>query len=130
MSMDYAANTGYCISYDELKKLCPQQVSDVENHPDFESWVEVAMTSYDDEGQLGGAVKKLCEEFSRETNVSGTYLELSFMNYSMECYSEYDDVDSHDGCIFLVDGVMMKTPAGERFEDQGIISKASFVTFG
>lgn len=124
--MDYAANTGQCISYKDLKTMCPEQITAIESHPGFSSWQEVAMEFYDDEGLLDGTVEHLCEAFSDKTIVDGKCLELALVHY--EDGSKYDEPNDHDGCVFEVIGTYETTPAGKKFED--IIRNFSFVSFG
>ena len=128
MSMDYAACTGHCISYADLKALLPKQVMSIESHPDFEDWSTLAENSFDDEDQLDGLVSELCDAFSELTTVDGYSLTLSILRHDHESRSEYDEVESEGSCVFEVSGLFQKTPAAKKFDH--VIKEFSVVQFG
>lgn len=55
----------------------------------------------------------MIEVFSN--NTEGLTLSLGF--YNEDDGDRYDEVDSHEGCVFFVGGMVALTPAGEKFKD-------------
>lgn len=128
MSMDYAACTGHCISYENLKKMLPNEIAAVESHPDFEDWSTVAQYNFDDEDQLDGTVTALCDAFQKATEVGEHSLTLSILMHDPDEGSRYDEVSREGSCVFEVSGLFQKTPAAKKFDD--VLEEFSVVQFG
>ena len=115
MGMGASPCSGWVIGYNDLKKICPKEVSLVEGDEEFEDWGEVSRGFEFDELPvvMQKAVEGLIGVFSN--NTGGLTLSLGF--YDEEGGDRYDQVDSHEGCVFFVDGMVSLTPAGEKFKD-------------
>lgn len=150
MSMDSYACGGYVIDYKNLKKLCPAEIKSIEStqYWDYVGWRSLArginfsdpdtiVESLEDSGDtfttkerqaLAQAyvklVKNLCAAFKKRTGGLTLYLN----DYSDEDGSSYDEVDEHEGCIFVVGGMVQLTPAGKRF--QKVIEQQRWTQFG
>lgn len=114
---------GYVISLEELTKLCPETVKQVEAYPDFNGWGSVAENVEDNPAELANLVDALIEDFNKKTG-----LELSIDYYDTVTAERYDVVDHSDGCVFTVQGMTMLTPAGEKFKH--IINEQSWTGWG
>jgi len=115
MGMGAGACSGWLISYENLKKICPKEVDLVEGDEGFEDWGEVSRAVEFDELPVGRqkAVEGLIDVFSN--NTGGLTLSLGF--YDEDSGDRYDEVDSHEGCVFYVGGMVALTPAGEKFKE-------------
>ena len=114
MGMGTGACSGWVISYDNLKKICPKEIDDIEGAEEFEDWGEVSRGFEFDE--LPDSIKKSVEDLVGQfLNTTGLTLSLGF--YREDDGDRYDEVDSHEGCVFFVDGMVALTPAGEKFKD-------------
>ena len=114
MGMGTGACSGWIISYDNLKKICPKEIDDIEGAEEFEDWGEVSRAVEFDE--LPDSIKKSVEDLVGQfLNTTGLTLSLGF--YREDDGDRYDEVDSHEGCVFFVDGMVALTPAGEKFKD-------------
>ena len=114
MGMGTGACSGWIISYDNLKKICPKEIDDIEGAEEFEDWGEVSRGFEFDE--LPDSIKKSVEDLVGQfLNTTGLTLSLGF--YREDDGDRYDEVDSHEGCVFFVDGMVALTPAGEKFKD-------------
>lgn len=132
MSYDVYGVSAYVISYDDLKKLCPQEIKKIESLPSFEDmgWGPIAhFQSYDDIEYLYDYIdceeeelESIAEEYSQlivqlqEAFNKKTGLTLYLDTYDSDCGSSYDSVPEYDGCIFCVQGVVEVTPAGKKYE--------------
>ncbi len=115
MGMGASPCSGWIISYNDLKKICPKEVDLVEGDEEFEDWGEVSRGFEFDELPvvMQKAVEGLIGVFSN--NTGGLTLSLGF--YDEEGGDRYDQVDSHEGCVFFVDGMVALTPAGKKFKE-------------
>ena len=114
MGMGTGACSGWIISYDNLKKICPKEIDDIEGAEEFEDWGEVSRGFEFDE--LPDSIKKSVEDLVGQfLNTTGLTLSLGF--YHEDDGDRYDEVDSHESCVFFVDGMVALTPAGEKFKD-------------
>lgn len=123
--MGIGACSGWTISYDDLKKICPKELDLIESDSEFDTdirvydfqffggnWGEVARGFEMDE--LTDSIKKSVDDLIRKFfNNTGLTLSLGFYNEE----GRYDEVDSHEGCVFFVDGMVALTPAGEKFKN-------------
>jgi hypothetical protein len=152
MGMGNFACDGFTISYDNIKKMCPAEIEAIENGPHWKylGWGELAKgIDFQDEETIADVfldaededcvseeqskefakeyvklVKQLEEAFEKKTD--GLTLFLS--HYNEDEGDRYDSVDHKDGCIFMVDGMVDYTPAGEKHKD--IVKKNRWVQFG
>ena len=114
MGMGTGACSGWIVSYENLKKICPKEVDLVEGAEEFEDWGEVSRGFEFDE--LPDSIKKSVHDLVGQfLNTTGLTLSLGF--YNEDDGDAYDEVDSHEGCVFFVDGMVALTPAGEKFKD-------------
>ena len=114
MGMGASPCSGWVIGYNDLKKICPKEVDLVEGDEEFEGWGEVSRGFEFNElpDILGKSVEDLIGQFFNNT---GLALSLGF--YNEDDGDRYDQVDSHESCVFFVDGMVALTPAGEKFKD-------------
>lgn len=78
------------------------------------NWGEVSRAVEFDE--LPDSIKKSVEDLVGQfLNTTGLTLGLGF--YNEDDGDRYDEVASHEGCVFFVDGMVALTPAGEKFKD-------------
>jgi hypothetical protein len=132
MGMGAGACSGWVISYDDLKKICPKEVSLVESAVGFDNgilgewnWGEVSRAVEFDE--LPDSIKKSVEDLVGQfLNTTGLTLSLGF--YNEDDGDRYDEVASHEGCVFFVDGMVALTPAGEKFKD--IVKQQLWTQYG
>ena len=114
MGMGAGACYGWIISYDELKKICPKEIDDIEGSEEFEDWGGLSRGFEFDE--LPDSIKKSVEDLVGKFGIN-TNLTLGLGFYDEDGGDRYDQVDSHEGCVFFVDGMVSLTPAGEKFKD-------------
>jgi hypothetical protein len=127
MGMGAGACSGWVISYDDLKSICPKEVDLIERDREFDTdirvydfqffggnWGEVSRGFEMDE--LPDSIKKSVDDLIGQfLNATGLTLSLGF--YNEDDGDRYDEVASHEGCVFFVDGMVALTPAGEKFKD-------------
>lgn len=125
MGMGTGACYGWTISYDNLKKICPKEIADVESVKEFEDWGEFSRDIELDDLPAGvqKATQSLIESFAKSTGLT-----LSFAFYNEDDGDRYDEVDNYEGCIFIVDGMWSYTPAGEKFKD--VVKQQLWTQFG
>jgi hypothetical protein len=114
MGMGASACYGWVISYDDLKKICLKEIDNIEVSEEFEDWGEVSRGFEFNELPVGmqKSVEDLIGQFFSNTNLT---LNLGF--YNADDGDRYDQVDSHESCVFFVDGMVSRTPAGEKLKD-------------
>ena len=115
MGMGAGACYGWVISYDDLKKICPKEMGLIDERvEEFEGWGEVSRRFEFNElpDIFEKSVEDLIGQFFSNTNLT---LNLGF--YNADDGDRYDQVDSHEGCVFFVDGMVSLTPAGEKFKE-------------
>jgi hypothetical protein len=155
MGMGSFAVGSFVIGYDDLKKICPDEISAIENEKFFKDigWYYIGRwLAWDDINEIEDAILDNCydEEKDDEYNqkvaeeVSGRYnhlvanlknafekktgLTLYFDHYDEDGGDRYDNPNDKDGCIFCVDGMVQLTPAGEKYKD--IITEHRWTQFG
>jgi hypothetical protein len=155
MGMGSFAVNSFVIGYDDLKKIVPEQIESIENEKFFKnigwgvigqwlSWDDIAAIKdaiFDccfDEDQDDDYNQKVVEETSRvyvnhinNLQISfneKTGLTLYFDHYDEDGGDRYDNPNDKDGCIFCVDGMMVLSPAGEKFKD--IVSERRWTQYG
>jgi len=137
------------ISYENLKRICPDEIRSIEEDSnfaytgwfmlgraiDFDDWEMFSENALEnlnsDDEKLGveiadnfkNKVKTLCENFNKTTN-----LELYLSSYDADNGDRYDEPNDHEGCVFSVAGVYQYTPAGEKYKD--VIVKSQWTQFG
>ena len=114
MGMGAGACYGWVISYDDLKSICPKEVYLVECDEKFEDWGEVSRGF--EFNELPDSIKKSVEDLVGKFRIN-TDLTLGLGFYNEDEGDRYDEVDSHEGCVFFVDGMVSLTPAGEKFKE-------------
>lgn len=128
MGMGASACSGWLISYENLKEMCPKEIDLVEGAEEFDNWGEVAkaVEFSDDELPVGiqKAVESLLEVFSNNTGG----LTLCLGSYDEDSGDRYDEVDAHEGCVFYVGGMVALTPAGEKFKS--VVNQRFWTQFG
>lgn len=153
MGMGNYAVSSFVIGYDDLKKICPKEIHAVEEEIYFDviGWGLIGQwLSWDDPDQLKDNVIDSidnedfdeCEKISEEivsiydkhiTKLKDAFhkntgLTLYFDYYNAEDGDRYDMPNDKDGCIFCVDGMVVLSPAGEKYKD--IISERRWTQFG
>lgn len=127
MGMGYSGCYADVVDQSFVEEVAPAELENFLNTLE-KSDVEVA--EFARESQYGGgdwdepvgdAYDALTEKFKSET---GLELEIAYHSSEDEG-SRYDDVD---GVFWVVGGVYMKTPAGEKYKNR--ITRAFYVTFG
>jgi hypothetical protein len=149
----YAVNS-YVITYDELKKICPDEIAAIEKEKYFDSvgWNSIGYwMSWDDPDQFEENIldslvdnpesedsEKIAEEMVKVydnhiINLTKAFnektgLTLYFDNYDEDQGDRYDEPGDEDGCIFCVNGMVQLSPAGEKYKD--IITERRWTQFG
>lgn len=154
MGMGSFAVGSFVIGYDDLKKICPEEIAMIESEKLFGQCIDWGVISqwlsWDDISVLEDAILDYCPDEDNEDNqkvaeeVSEKYnhlvadlknsfyektgLTLYFDHYDEDGGGRYDDPNDKDGCIFCVNGMVQLTPAGEKYKD--IISERRWTQFG
>jgi len=157
MGMGIFAVGSFVIEYDDLKKICPDEIKAIENAKYFDSvgWGNIGrwLTWSDDDQMMDSIHDAVLDDKSHPTirlelsyeqitqdifetlvvNLKTSFnkntgLSLYFDHYDEEGGDRYDNPGDKDGCIFCVDGMMQLTPAGEKFKD--IISERRWTQYG
>jgi len=149
------AVSSFVIGYDDLKKICPEQIESIENEKFFKhigwgvmgqwlcwddiSYVEDAIldSCYDDDHD-DDYNQKVAEEVGEKYNhlvadlknafYEKTGLTLYFDHYDEDGGDRYDEPNDKDGCIFCVGGMVQLTPAGEKYKD--IVTERRWTQYG
>lgn len=155
MGMGSFAVSSFVIGYDDLKKICPDQIESIENEKFFKdigwgvigqwlSWDDIAVIEdaildncYDND-QDDDYNQKVAEETSRSyvnhiNNLQTSFnektgLTLYFDHYDEDGGDRYDNPNDKDGCIFCVDGMVVLSPAGQKFKD--IVTERRWTQYG
>lgn len=149
------AVSSFVISYDDLKKIVPEQIESIENEKFFGDigWGIIGQwLGWDDIAVLEDAIldycfdedkdddhnQKVAEETSRTyinhiNNLQSAFnektgLTLYFDHYDEDGGDRYDEPNDKDGCIFCVGGMVQLTPAGEKFKD--IVTERRWTQYG
>jgi len=135
MGMGHSANYAEIITLEDMRKLLPKEMSELENSieeefddvGDIESFFSYSFEDYPESNSVK-ALKKLQEAFEKLTTV-GTGSEclkiyVAYHNREEEG-DRYDDVD---GAFFIVTGVYQLTAPAQKFKD--FIKRALWTTFG
>jgi len=149
MGMGSFAVNSYVIEYDELKKICPDEIAAIENEKFFDitGWGTIAnWQTWDDPDQFTDEIYFMNENIDDDTvekyveiydnlliNLNKSFhkktgLALYFDHYDMDGGNRYDQPGDKDGCIFCVNGMVQLTPAGEKYKD--IITERRWTQFG
>jgi hypothetical protein len=152
MGMGSFAVGSFVIEYDDLKKICPEEIAAVEGEKFFNDigWGTIGQwLAWDDPDQFKEEIEALytndkediddiLDEYVKiydkhiidlkDAFNKKTGLTLYFDIYDSECGGRYDNPGDKDGCIFCVDGMVQLTPAGEKFKD--IVSERKWTQFG
>ena len=155
MGMGSYAVGSFVIGYDDLKKICPDEISAIENEKFFKDigWFHIGRwLAWDDINEIEDAIldncydedhddeynQKIAEEISNKYNIhvadlkntfeKKTGLTLYFDSYDEDGGDRYDNPNDKDGCIFCVDGMVQLTPAGEKYKD--IITEHRWTRYG
>jgi len=152
MGMGTFAVGSFVIEYDDLKKICPEEICTIENEKFFGDvdWSVIAQwQTWDDPDQLKDAIYDLYVNNEEEvddiveqyveiydkhiTNLKNSFnaktgLTLYFDHYDMDGGDRYDNPGDKDGCVFCVDGMVQLTPAGEKFKD--IVTQRQWTQYG
>lgn len=142
MGMGTFAVNSFVIEYDDLKKICPNEIKAIEKEKDFKEigWRNIGRWQtwddpdhitcmFDDEvsEELLQTYDKLITDLKRSFNKK-TKLTLYFDSYDEESGDRYDNPGNKDGCIFCVDGMVQLTPAGEKYKD--IVTPRRWTQYG
>jgi len=155
MGMGSFAVNSFVIGYDDLKKICPDEIAAIENEKFFSDigwgvigqWLscdDIALVediildwSYDEDHD-DDYNQKVAETISEKYNhlvadlknsfYEKTGLILYFDHYDSDGGDRYDEPDDKDGCIFCVSGMMVLSPAGEKFKD--IVTERRWTQYG
>lgn len=133
MAMGHSACQVTGIKKEFLDKNFPDLMRAIENHAEFDNWDSTADDLIDTSmGDNVPGIRKLFnelqEQFTKLTETNGQGLKLFVIRYQSEDAEPYDEVEHTDGCIFAVEGVYVKTPAAQRFEQDLI--EMSWTPFG
>ena len=125
MGMGAGACSGWIISYDNLKKICPKEIDDIEGSEEFEDWGEFSRGF--EFNELPDSLKKYVEDLVGKF-ASNTGLTLGLGFYNEDDGDRYDEVDSHESCVFFVEGMVSLTPAGEKFKN--VVNQRLWTQYG
>jgi hypothetical protein len=155
MGMGSFAVSSFVIGYDDLKKICPDEINAIENEQYFKDigWYYIGRwLAWDDINEIEDVIldncfdedhndeynQKVAEEISNKYNIHAanlknifnkkTGLTLYFDTYDEEGGDRYDNPNDKEGIIFCVDGMVVLSPAGEKYKD--IISERRWTQFG
>ena len=153
MGMGSYAVGSFVIGYDDLKKICPDEIKTIEQELYFGDigWDNLGRwLSWDDPTYVEDAIldtvdaddiedtQKLAEDMVqkydkhiqalKDSFTKKTGLTLYFDHYDEEGGDRYDNPNDKDGCIFCVDGMVQLTPAGEKYKD--IITERRWTQYG
>lgn len=152
MGMGTFAISSYVIEYDELRKICPEEIADIENEKFFSNvggWTTIAKWfAWDMPDEFSDAIYDLeddqekadaiIEEYTKiyDKNVTNLFkafeaktgLTLSIDYYDADNGDRYDNPGDEEGCIFCVGGMVQLTPAGEKYKD--IITERRWTQYG
>jgi hypothetical protein len=152
MGMGSFAVGSFVIEYDDLKKICPEEIAAIEGEKFFNDigWGTIGQwLAWDDADQFKEEIEALytndkediddiLDEYVKiydkhiidlkDAFNKKTGLTLYFDIYDSECGGRYDNPGDKDGCIFCVDGMVQLTPAGEKFKD--VINERKWTQFG
>lgn len=155
MGMGSYAVGSFVIGYDDLKKICPEEISAIENEKFFDhiGWGTIGQwLGWDDIVYVEDAILDNCYDNSRDDDYNQkvaevvaqqyvdridalksafnkkTGLTLYFDHYDEDGGDRYDNPNDKDGCIFCVDGMVQLTPAGEKYKD--IITERRWTQYG
>jgi hypothetical protein len=153
MGMGSFAVGGFVIGYDDLKKICPDEIKSIEQELYFGDigWNGIGRwLAWDDPDQIEDSIsdsidcediedcQKIAEELVikydkhiqalKDSFSNKTGLALYFDSYDEDGGDRYDEPNDKDGCIFCVDGMVQLTPAGEKYKD--IITERRWTQFG
>lgn len=155
MGMGTFAVSSFVIGYDDLKKICPEEIATIENEKFFGDigWGVIGQwLGWDDIAYLEDAILDNCYDESRDDEynqkmaeeISQVYdkhiselknifnqktgLTLYFDSYDEDSGDRYDNPNDKDGCIFCVDGMMVLSPAGEKYKD--IVTERRWTQYG
>ena len=153
MGMGSFAVNSFVIGYDDLKKICPDEIKTIEQELHFGDigWDNLGRwLSWDDSTYVEDAIldtvdaddieetQKLAEDIVckydkhiqalKNSFNKKTGLTLYFDHYDEEGGDRYDNPNDKDGCIFCVDGMVQLTPAGEKYKD--IVTERRWTQFG
>lgn len=155
MGMGSYAVGSFVIGYDDLKKICPDEINAIENEQYFKDigWYYIGRwLAWDDINEIEDMIldacydtshdepynQKIAEEISSKYNVhvanlknafnKKTGLTLYFDSYDEDGGDRYDEPNDKDGCVFCVDGMVQLTPAGEKYKD--IVTERRWTQFG
>ena len=119
MGMEPYPASGYVISWDKIKELCPIQAERLESACESEG---ISLDEYaaeepnpDGEGAVDICFSALLEEFEKITEVNGMGLELNIFHYNSEDGGRYDELK--DGANWSVEGMTTLSPAGVKFNN-------------
>ena len=143
----------FVIGYDDLKKICPEQIKTIEQELHFGDigWDNLGRwLSWDDSTYVEDAIldsvdgddiedcqalaEDMVEKYDKhiqalKNSFNGkTGLTLYFDHYDEDGGDRYDEPNDKDGCIFCVDGMVQLTPAGEKYKD--IITERRWTQYG
>jgi hypothetical protein len=153
MGMGSFAVSSFVIGYDDLKKICPKEIEAIEKEKyfDFVGWSSIGYwMSWSDPDQFEENIldsldepeseksQKIVEEMVKvydkhiinlqKSFHDKTGLTLYFDNYDEDAGDRYDEPNDKDGCIFCVNGMMVLSPAGEKYQD--IITERRWTQYG
>lgn len=153
MGMGSFAVSSFVIGYDDLKKICKREIEVIESNkyfPEF-GWSGIAKwLTWDDNDDIKDVIFDCvesedtfeCERVANDTIIwlveqinylknsfnRETGLTLYFDAYDEDGGSRYDNPNDKDGCIFCVDGMVVLSPAGEKYKD--IVTERRWTQFG
>ena len=153
MGMGSYAVGSFVIGYDDLKKICPDEIKTIEQELHFTDigwdnigrWLSLDDPTYiedvlldevdgDDIEDCQKLAEDMIQKYDKHIQVlknsfnKKTGLTLYFDHYDEDGGDRYDDPNDKDGCIFCVDGMVQLTPAGEKYKD--IITERRWTQYG
>lgn len=146
------AISSYVIEYDELRKICPEEIADIENEKFFRDvggWTTIAKwfawdmpdefldgiyDLEDDQEKADAIIEEYTKIYDKNvTNLFKAFEAKTGLTLSIDYYDEdngdrYDQPGDEEGCIFCVGGMVQLTPAGEKYKD--IITERRWTQYG
>ena len=147
MGMGSFAVNSFVIGYDDLKNICPDEIAIIENEQYFQDtgWEILARwLAWDDIAVIEDAILDVLDDGDDPVDISQKYnyhitnlknafekktgLTLYFDHYDEDGGDRYDEPGDKDGMIFCVQGMMILSPAGEKYKD--IIIERRWTQYG
>ena len=142
MSTGAVGSSGWVISHENLKSLCPEEYNSLEeiikNNETFgwddfaramdQSWQDELNVTDEEFQELEKLLENLDNKFQEITKVGDQCLKLGVGYYDEDSGDIYDEIENVDGCYFYVNGMEIISEPGKKFQDK--IDFAMWIMYG